>query len=90
VWVSVELENSCLRCLTRRVIVHFYRDKGTTYIVRLTSGIHYKAWVLIEAWRCVYSVLTTVLVFDLDSSVLRGIVENLGYSVGWNLDYDGI
>jgi hypothetical protein len=40
-----------------------------TYIVRLTSDLHYKIWMLIEAWRCVHSVLTTALVFDIDSGV---------------------
>jgi hypothetical protein len=46
-----------------------------TYIVRLTGGLHCKDWMLVEAQRCVYSVLTTVL-------------RTCG--VGRNLDYDDI
>jgi hypothetical protein len=43
----------------------FYRVKGMTYVVRLMSGIHCKAWMLVEVWRCLYPTLTIVPVFDL-------------------------
>jgi hypothetical protein len=39
------------------------------YIARLTGGLHYKARMLVKAWRCMYLVLTVVLVFILDSGV---------------------
>jgi hypothetical protein len=69
----------------------FYRAKGTVYNVWLTSGLqcktlgglHRKAHgMLVETWRCAYSVLIVVHVFISTMACFRGTTRNLACDIG--------
>jgi hypothetical protein len=48
-------------------------DLEVAYIERLIDNLLCKALMLVEAWRCVYLVLSTVLVFVPAREALPGI-----------------